>query len=276
MNKCEVIAIANQKGGVGKTTTAFNLGVALANQGKSVLLIDSDPQGDLTISMGFKENEDFRYSLADLLNCYINKIDVDINNFIISHNEGIDLIPSNLDLSTMEVTIYNVMNREKIYCKCLKNLKTKYDYILIDCQPSLSMITVNALAFADKVVIPVQSQYLAAKNTSQLLGIVSDIKEELNEDLTIGGILITLVDKRTNLSKKTLELLEKSYGNYVNIYNTQIPISTKIAEATSQGESIFKYDKNNKSADAYFNFSKEIIDNDKERTRNVNTRNFVR
>lgn len=276
MDKCEVIAIANQKGGVGKTTTAFNLGVALANQGKSVLLIDSDPQGDLTISMGFKENEDFRYSLADLLNCYINKIDVDINNFIISHNEGIDLIPSNLDLSTMEVTIYNVMNREKIYCKCLKNLKTKYDYILIDCQPSLSMITVNALAFADKVVIPVQSQYLAAKNTSQLLGIVSDVKEELNEDLTIGGILITLVDKRTNLSKKTLELLEKSYGNYVNIYNTQIPISTKIAEATSQGESIFKYDKNNKSADAYFNFSKEIIDNGKERIRNVNTKDFVR
>ena len=276
MDKCEVIAIANQKGGVGKTTTAFNLGVALANQGKNVLLIDSDPQGDLTVSIGFKENEDFRYSLADLLNCYINKIDVDINNFIISHNEGIDLIPSNLDLSTMEVTIYNVMNREKIYCKCLKNLKTKYDYILIDCQPSLSMITVNALAFADKVVIPVQSQYLAAKNTSQLLGIVSDVKEELNEDLTIGGILITLVDKRTNLSKKTLELLEKSYGNYVNIYNTQIPISTKIAEATSQGESIFKYDKNNKSADAYFNFSKEIIDNGKERIRNVNTKDFFR
>ena len=131
-------------------------------------------------------------------------------------------------------------------------------------------------SLADKVIIPVQSQYLAAKNTSQLLSIISNVKEELNEDLTIGGILITLVDKRTNLSKKTLELLEKSYGNYVNIYNTQIPISTKIAEATSQGESIFKYDKNNKSADAYFNFSKEIIDNDKERIRNVNTRDFAR
>lgn len=276
MDKCEVIAIANQKGGVGKTTTAFNLGVALANQGKSVLLIDSDPQGDLTVSMGFKENEDFDYKLSDLLNCYIKKIDVDINSFVINHKENVDLIPSNLDLSAMEMGIYNAMNREKIFSKSLSLYKNKYDYIIIDCQPSLSMLTINALAFADKVVIPVQSQYLAAKNTSQLLSIISNVKEEPNEDLTIGGILITLVDKRTNLSKKTLELLEKSYGNYVNIYNTQIPISTKIAEATSQGESIFLYDKNNKSADAYFNFSKEIIDNGKERNRNVNTKDFVR
>ena len=276
MHNCEVIAIANQKGGVGKTTTAFNLGVALANQGKNVLLIDSDPQGDLTVSMGFKENEDFKYKLSDLLNCYLKKIDVSVDNFIITHKEGVDLIPSNLDLSAMEMNIYNSMNRERIFSRCLKNLRNRYDYILIDCQPSLSMLTINALAFADKVVIPVQSQYLAAKNTSQLLEIIGGIKEELNEDLTIGGILITLVDKRTNLSKKTLELLADSYGSFVNIYNTQIPISTKIAEATSQGESIFKYDKNNKSADAYFNFSKEIIDNDKERTRNVNTKDFVR
>ena len=276
MNNCEVIAIANQKGGVGKTTTAFNLGVALAIQGKKVLLIDSDPQGDLTVSMGFKENEDYKYKLSDLLNCYLKKIDVSVDNFIVTHKEGVDLIPSNLDLSTMEMNIYNSMNREKIFCRCLKNLRNRYDYILIDCQPSLSMLTINALAFADKIIIPVQSQYLAAKNTSQLLEIIGGIKEELNEDLSIGGILITLVDKRTNLSKKTLELLADSYGSFVNIYNTQIPISTKIAEATSQGESIFRYDKNNKSADAYFDFSKEIIDNGKKRTRNVNTKDFVR
>ena len=193
MHNCEVIAIANQKGGVGKTTTAFNLGVALANQGKNVLLIDSDPQGDLTVSMGFKENEDFKYKLSDLLNCYLKKIDVSVDNFIITHKEGVDLIPSNLDLSAMEMNIYNSMNRERIFSRCLKNLRNRYDYILIDCQPSLSMLTINALAFADKVVIPVQSQYLAAKNTSQLLEIIGGIKEELNEDLTIGGILITVL-----------------------------------------------------------------------------------
>ena len=275
MNKCEVIAIANQKGGVGKTTTTFNLGVALAKQGKNVLLVDSDPQGDLTVSMGFKE-EDFNYKLSDLLNCYINKVDIDINKFIISHKENVDLICSNLDLSAMEMNIYNTMNREKIFSRCLNVYKNKYDYIIIDCQPSLSMLTINALAFADKVIIPVQSQYLAAKNTSQLLGIISNVKEELNDNLSIGGILITLVDKRTNLSKKTLELLENSYGNYVNIYNTQIPISTKIAEATSQGESIFSYDKGSKSAEAYFNFSKEIIEDGKERVRNVNSKDFTR
>ena len=276
MNNCEVIAIANQKGGVGKTTTTFNLGVALAKQGKNVLLIDLDPQGDLTVSMGFRETEDYEYKLSDLINCKLQEIEIDKDKFIISHKEGVDLIPSDLELSSMEMNLFNVMSREYVLKNSLKEFKPLYDYILIDCQPSLGMLTINALSFADKVIIPVQSQYLAAKNTSQLLGIINKVKNQLNENLSIGGILLTLVDNRTKLSKETLKLLENSYGSYINIYETQIPTATKIAEATSFGESIFSYDKNSKCAIAYSLFSKEVIDSGKERIKDGNTKEYAR
>lgn len=276
MNKCEIIAIANQKGGVGKTTTTFNLGVALSKQGKNVLLVDTDPQGDLTISMGFREQIDFDYTLTDILNQTINDKKIEYNDFILKHDEGIDLIPANLDLSAIEMNLFNTMSREYVLKNSLKDLKNKYDYILIDCQPSLGMLTINALAFANKVIIPVQSQYLAAKNTSQLISIVNKVKHQLNENLSIGGILITLVDKRTNLSKETQKLLENSYGGIINIYNSQIPSATKMAETSSLGKSIFSYDKNSKCADAYYKFSLEVLKDGKERTRNVNTKDFAR
>ena len=276
MNKCEVIAIANQKGGVGKTTTTFNLGIALSKQGKKVLLVDTDPQGDLTISMGFREQIDFDYTLADILNQTINDKNIDYNRFILTHDEEIDLIPANLDLSAIEMNLFNAMSREYVLKNSLKDLKNKYDYILIDCQPSLGMLTINSLAFADKVIISVQSQYLAAKNTSQLISIVNKVKHQLNEKLSIGGILITLVDKRTNLSKETEKLLENSYGSIVNIYDSQIPSATRIAESSSQGKSIFSYDKNSKCAEAYYKFSMEVIKDDKKKSRDVNSKDISR
>lgn len=276
MTKCEVIAIANQKGGVGKTTTTFNLGVALVKQGKRVLLVDMDPQGDLTVSMGYNDDSMYHYTIADLMNYTIQDKIIDKEKIILQHKEGVDLIPSNLDLSAMEMNLFNTFNREHILKNSLKELKNKYDYILIDCQPSLGMITINALASADKVIIPVQSQYLAAKGTSQLISVVSRVKNQLNEELEIGGILLTLVDKRTNLSKETKKLLENSYGSIVNIYDTQIPVATKVAESSSQGKSIFCYDKNNRCCESYYKFSKEVLDSGKERTRNDTSKNFVR
>ena len=176
MSNCNVIAISNQKGGVGKTTTTLSLGVALSKLGKKVLLLDADPQGDLTICMGYYEQEIEKKSqekmktIATLIGSYINDV-------ILHHEENIDLIPSNLDLSAMEIPLLNAMNREVVIKNCLKGIKDKYDYILIDCMPSLGMITINALAAADKVVIPVQTQYLSLKSVSQLMDTVSRVKK---------------------------------------------------------------------------------------------------
>ena len=161
MNDCKVLAVANQKGGVGKTTTTFSLGVALSKMGKKVLLIDADPQGDLTSYMGWYNQDELQYTISDLMEQEINDIPIDSKNAILHHEENVDLIPSNLDFSVMEMRLINAMNREQIMKRCIENLKKDYDYIIIDCMPSLGMITVNALTSADKVIIPVQTQYLA-------------------------------------------------------------------------------------------------------------------
>lgn len=238
MDKCEIIAIANQKGGVGKTTTTFNLGVALAQEGKRVLLVDADPQGDLTTYMGVHDTDNIP-TLASLMECYIQDRNIDTDSAIIHHKENIDLLPTNLDLSAMEISLVTTMSREYTIKNCLSSIKDKYDYILIDCMPSLGMITINALASADKVIIPVQTQFLAAKGMGHLLKTVAKVKRSINPNLKIGGILLTLVDKRTKLSKETKQLLEENYGNIVKIYNTQIPSAVKVAESTSSGKSIF-------------------------------------
>lgn len=275
MDKCEIIAIANQKGGVGKTTTTFNLGVALAQEGKRVLLVDADPQGDLTTYMGVHDTDNIP-TLASLMECYIQDRNIDTDSAIIHHKENIDLLPTNLDLSAMEISLVTTMSREYTIKNCLSSIKDKYDYILIDCMPSLGMITINALASADKVIIPVQTQFLAAKGMGHLLKTVAKVKRSINPNLKIGGILLTLVDKRTKLSKETKQLLEENYGNIVKIYNTQIPSAVKVAESTSSGKSIFSYDKNSKVTSAYKEFGKEILTDGKEYTKSSITQSLTR
>lgn len=276
MSSCKVVAIANQKGGVGKTTTAFSLGVALAKENKKVLLVDADPQADLTTYMGYYEQDELPVTISTLIERTINDNDVDIDNAILHHNENVDLIPSNLNLAMTELNLFNAMSRESVMKNTLDKIKENYDYIIIDCMPSLSMITINALVMSDKVIIPVQSQYLSARGMGNLLETISKVKKQINHNLKVGGILLTLVDKRTNLSKIIKQELEDNYGSFIKIYNTQIPFATKTAESTSKGKSIFSYDKNSKVAEAYLLFGREVINDDQRERKNDITKSYCR
>jgi chromosome partitioning protein len=169
----------------------------------------------------------------------------------------------------MEMSLVNAMSREYTMKNCLQDLKKDYDYILIDCMPSLGMITINALACADKVIIPVQSQFLAAKGMSQLLRTVTKVRKQINPNLKVDGVLLTLVDSRTNLSKATYQQLQENYGSVIKIFDTQIPRATKIAESTASGKSIFIYDKSGKVTEAYSSFAKEVLTNEREQNKNA-------
>lgn len=261
MKEAKIIAICNQKGGVGKTTTTVNLGIGLAKEGKRVLVIDADPQGDLTTCLGWKNGDELQTTLADLMNKTLTERPIGKGEGILHHEEGVDLLPSNLELSAMEMNLVNAMSREMTLKNCLKEIKKDYEYILIDCMPSLGMITVNALAAADSVMIPVQAQYLPAKGMTQLVQTIGKVQRTLNPDLRIDGIVLTLVDGRTNLAKQTLHILRNQYGNRMKIYSSQIPVAVKAAETSFQGKSIYAYDKNSSVAKAYENLTKEVIRN---------------
>ena len=261
MKGAKILAICNQKGGVGKTTTTVNLGIGLAKEGKRVLVIDADPQGDLTTCLGWKNGDELQTTLADLMNKTLTERPIGKGEGILHHEEGVDLLPSNLELSAMEMNLVNAMSRELTLKNCLKEIKKDYEYILIDCMPSLGMITVNALAAADSVMIPVQAQYLPAKGMTQLVQTIGKVQRTLNPDLRIDGIVLTLVDGRTNLAKQTLHILRNQYGNRMKIYSSQIPVAVKAAETSFQGKSIYAYDKNSSVAKAYENLTKEVIRN---------------
>ena len=275
MTKCKTIAIANQKGGVGKTTTAFSLGIALSNYGNKVLVLDADPQANLTTYMGFYDEDNIPVNLSTLIERFIDDEEIKPEQAILHHKEGIDLIPSNLNLAMTETNLSNAMSRENAMQKSLKELKSIYDYIIVDCMPSLSMLITNALAMADEVIIPVQSQYLSARGMGNLLKIISKVKRQINPKLQVGGILLTLVDNRTKLPNKIREELKEDYGDIVKLYDTQIPCAIKTAESTSKGKSIFAYDKNSKVALAYTNFAKEVLA-DNERRKNEITKDYTR
>ena len=269
MSNCKVIALTNQKGGVGKTTTAVNLGVTLAQQGKKVLLIDADAQANLTMSLGYHRPDDLQVTLATIMQDIIDDKSVDVTQGILHHSEGVDLLPSNIELSGLEVRLINAISRESVLKTCISEVRKNYDYVLVDCMPSLGMLTINALAAADSVVIPTQPHYLSAKGLELLLRSVSKVRRQINPPLRIDGILMTMVMPRTNISKEITATVRSAYGQKIKVFDTQIPHSIRAVEATAEGKSIFAYDKGGKVAAAYEQFGKEVAElGEKQRKQN--------
>ena len=258
MSNCKVIALTNQKGGVGKTTTAVNLGVSLAKQGKTVLLVDADAQANLTMALGYTKTDNLPITLSDIMQDIIDGKSVDVQESILHTDEGVDLLPSCVELAGVETTLIDTKNRESVLKACISEVKKNYDYVLIDCMPALGMLTINGLAAADSVIIPNQPHYFSIKGLEQLLRSVSKVKRQINPNLRIDGILMTMVMPRTKITQTVISIVKNAYGRNIKIFDTQIPFSIRAVEATAEGKSIFAYDKSGKVAAAYEQFGKEV------------------
>ena len=268
--KATVIACVNQKGGTGKTTTCENLGAGLVMNGKKVLLVDFDPQASLSISLGYPKPEELPVTIADMMKKVVDEKEIRPGEGILHHEEGMDLMPSSIELSGMEVALVNTISRETVLKEYLESVKRDYDFVLLDCSPSLGMLTINAMAAADTLLIPVQASYLPAKGLEQLLQTVNKVRRQINPKLKIEGILLTMVDTRTNDAKEISELIRNAYGGKIKVYDTEIPRSVRASEISKEGTSIFKHDPGGKVADAYRELTREVVKNaEKRRKRNL-------
>ena len=230
-------------------------------EGKNVLLVDTDPQGSLTISMGWQQPDELPTTLSTLMQKAMNDQPIQPGEGVLHHAEGIDLIPANIELAGLEVSLVNTMNREKMLKQVLDGAKREYDFILLDCTPSLGMLTVNALAAADTTLIPVQAQYLSAKGLEQLLQTVQKVRRQINPKLKIEGILLTMTDSRTNYGKQISNLIRQAYGKHLKVFEQTIPRSVRAAETSAVGASIFQHDPKGKVAEAYQFLTKEVMAN---------------
>lgn len=230
----KVICIANQKGGTAKTTTTVNLGIGLIKEGKKVLLIDADPQGSLSASLGIGEPDSLKVTLSTILMNVVNEENIDPEEGIYHHEEGADLLPGNIELSVMELTLANVISREMILREYIEVQRERYDYILIDCMPSLGTLTINALVAADSVLIPVQAAYLPVKGLQQLIKTISMVKRRLNRRLMIEGVLLTMVDFRTNYAKDISSKVRETYGTSIYGHCINCKVSNACKELTQE------------------------------------------
>ena len=255
----KIIVITNRKGGCGKSMTAASLGVGLARQGKRTLIIDADSQHSLTVSMGIAEPDKLPVTLSSIMTGIINETNCNPTNGIIHHAEGVDLMPANNTLAGMEITLAPLIGRETILSQYIDRIKALYDYILIDTAPTLDLLTVNALAAADSVIIPVTPKYLDAKGLELLLKSIAQIRRAINPNLSIGGILLTMVDKRTNFTRDIITLVKNAYGGKLRIFGDHIPLSVRAAETSATGRSIFTHDPTGKVAAAYAALTREVL-----------------
>lgn len=254
----KIIAIANQKGGVGKTTTCINVGTALGKKGKRVLLVDSDAQGNLTTAMGIERPDELEQSLASLIQQVMNGAEPDVEAVIQHHEEGVDYIPANVMLASLEVALVTAISRETILKRILEEVKEWYDYILIDCQPSLGILTINALVAADSILIPVQAHFFSIQGLQELFKTIGMARRTLNRKLDIEGVLFTFL-QRTRFNNDVVTAVKEAYGDQIPIFEQMIPQSIRAAESTAEGHSIFMHDPKGKIAMAYKNVAEEVM-----------------
>lgn len=258
MPYCKTIVIANQKGGVGKSTSVYNLAAGLAANNKKVLAIDVDPQGDLTKMLGLRKPHEIENTLSTAMNAIVTYTPLDKHPEILQHHEGFDFVPANRTLSAVEVGLVNVMSRETVLRTYIDTIKHNYDYILLDCRPSLGMLVINVLSAADYVLIPVQADYLAAEDMTELIVTVNNIKRQINPALEIGGVFFTMVSE-TNFRKEVIASVRENFGKHLPVFKTVIPATVRLAEISTADKSIFQHEPNGRAAMAYKALVKEVM-----------------